>query len=1035
MTGQEKDEIKIRPKDKDPLKEAQGKVAVFTFGRMNPPTIGHLALTEKLVKVARQLRATPLIYLSHSQDSKKNPLSYDEKLKLAKAAFGPRLVVKSRSRTIIQIMKELQRSYTDVVLVVGSDRVAEFKKLLETYNGRDYKFESIKVVSAGTRDPDDAGVRGMSASKMRDMAARKDLRGFERGLPPSIKSMADIIMGMIRAGMKLQEELDAEGLGPIDLDEARKPLTLLQRRRRGILMKRYRNKIRIARARVARRMADKGRLQIRSRRAARRILRQRLAGPKGKSYNSLSPSEKMIIDKRVSQRSHIIGKIARRLLPRVKRAEMERLRRLRGGAAKKKTPMRKAGRSAASESINLNIKFENYIAEQYGWQVDIKQSQDLNTIIESFLDKIVDDRISLTEKAEANLIKKSEKNDIPLTELKLAYEEGYNNPTGQQSPEQSGFLMVNSYIQENTKATDAKQEKELKSIAIRHARQDAAAKVKEIRAKKANEEFNAMLKELSTDTLVSYISKASDARGHKGMHPKKVDKRYDGVAKAGKKLDKRLSGESSEVSGNGFEVDNTFIKKRGAQLTPKEKARANAQFKQKARDEIKRRTAEKRSQKEDVERRADFRMTKKKMPDGKIKFVKAPKKEVEIGKGKYESVNEQFELLSELYFRVEVEGLPVFYIQQSSPSQIKVGLRKILKKADMIKSVERVSPAAVKQAYRERAKGQVADPDPEKTPSEASMKSKQFEAKDSDIVTRGPEHKALKAKKDIEHGVVDKGGPVDKKKIKKGLKKANDHLDGPNWWPGGTGAFGAGYNEETMPEVFFERPLTPGEEKKKEEIVKAMKRKNQPLPDSAKYAIATAVAKKVAEALEIGTDAIAKKYRQDTPGQTPSKDPQVIDGTPKKDGKISKPEFLKMSEDINAAFEFQLMTEDDSDPLEDPEYAEYEGRKVPLERPMVEMDEEDEGGEKKQEIGKPKRGGPKKFYVYVRKPDGGVKKVTFGDTSGLSVKMNNPEARKSFAARHKCSTQTDKTSAAYWACRLPRYAKQLGMSGGGSFFW
>ena len=71
MTGQEKDEIKIRPKDKDPLKEAQGKVAVFTFGRMNPPTIGHLALTEKLVKVARQLRATPLIYLSHSQDSKK----------------------------------------------------------------------------------------------------------------------------------------------------------------------------------------------------------------------------------------------------------------------------------------------------------------------------------------------------------------------------------------------------------------------------------------------------------------------------------------------------------------------------------------------------------------------------------------------------------------------------------------------------------------------------------------------------------------------------------------------------------------------------------------------------------------------------------------------------------------------------------------------------------------------------------------------------------------------------------------------------
>jgi hypothetical protein len=64
-----------------------------------------------------------------------------------------------------------------------------------------------------------------------------------------------------------------------------------------------------------------------------------------------------------------------------------------------------------------------------------------------------------------------------------------------------------------------------------------------------------------------------------------------------------------------------------------------------------------------------------------------------------------------------------------------------------------------------------------------------------------------------------------------------------------------------------------------------------------------------------------------------------------------------------------------------------------------------------------------------------VKKVTFGDTTGLKAKINDPEARKSFAARHQCSQQTDKTKPGYWACRLPRYAKQLGMSGGGNFFW
>jgi len=92
--------------------------------------------------------------------------------------------------------------------------------------------------------------------------------------------------------------------------------------------------------------------------------------------------------------------------------------------------------------------------------------------------------------------------------------------------------------------------------------------------------------------------------------------------------------------------------------------------------------------------------------------------------------------------------------------------------------------------------------------------------------------------------------------------------------------------------------------------------------------------------------------------------------------------------------------------------------------------------EKQPELNKPKAGGPKKYYVYVKDPStGNIKKVSWGDTTGLKVKLNDPKARKSFAARHKCDQQNDKTKAAYWACRLPRYAKQLGLSGGGSFFW
>jgi hypothetical protein len=86
-------------------------------------------------------------------------------------------------------------------------------------------------------------------------------------------------------------------------------------------------------------------------------------------------------------------------------------------------------------------------------------------------------------------------------------------------------------------------------------------------------------------------------------------------------------------------------------------------------------------------------------------------------------------------------------------------------------------------------------------------------------------------------------------------------------------------------------------------------------------------------------------------------------------------------------------------------------------------------------IGKPKRGGSKKFYVFVRKPGGGVKKVSFGDTTGLRAKLNNPKARKAFAARHNCPQKKDRTKASYWSCRLPRYAKLLGFKTSFSGFW
>jgi len=112
----------------------------------------------------------------------------------------------------------------------------------------------------------------------------------------------------------------------------------------------------------------------------------------------------------------------------------------------------------------------------------------------------------------------------------------------------------------------------------------------------------------------------------------------------------------------------------------------------------------------------------------------------------------------------------------------------------------------------------------------------------------------------------------------------------------------------------------------------------------------------------------------------------------------------------------------------DKDFGLYEGTYVPLESPMQE----------EVELNSPKRsGGKKKYVVYVKNPKtGNIKKIEFGDEKGgLTSKINDRDAARNFASRHNCDTKTDKMKAGYWSCRLPKYAKELGLKGGGSYFW
>lgn len=139
----------------------------------------------------------------------------------------------------------------------------------------------------------------------------------------------------------------------------------------------------------------------------------------------------------------------------------------------------------------------------------------------------------------------------------------------------------------------------------------------------------------------------------------------------------------------------------------------------------------------------------------------------------------------------------------------------------------------------------------------------------------------------------------------------------------------------------------------------------------------------------------------------------------------------------NSQLPENLLSEDLQELLESDlgEFAQFENKQVPLDF-IFELEEEsgESSGESSPELNKPKRGGPKKFYVFVRDPQTkNIKKVAFGDTTGLSVKYDNPERKKAFAARHNCSDKTDKTSPGYWACRINKYMAKT--PGGRLGFW
>ena len=185
---------------------------------MNPPTIGHGALVDKVKELAAANKAKHSIVLSHSQDPEKNPLPADVKVKHAKRMFpGANIqAATDEAPTFIQQAKKLHQQGVDhLIMVGGSDRVDEYKKILDRYNGpgKDFNFKRIDVVSAGERDPDAEGVTGMSASKMRKHAMDRNFGEFKKGIPSTVHTEhAKELYNDVRKHMDIQIGPDTPGI-------------------------------------------------------------------------------------------------------------------------------------------------------------------------------------------------------------------------------------------------------------------------------------------------------------------------------------------------------------------------------------------------------------------------------------------------------------------------------------------------------------------------------------------------------------------------------------------------------------------------------------------------------------------------------------------------------------------------------------------------------------------------------------------------------------------------------------------------------
>ena len=1016
------------------------KKLVFTFGRMNPPTIGHEKLANKIKEVARKQNATPRIYLSHSQNPKKDPLSYNDKYRFATKAFG--IVKRSQSKQIFQILPEIEKEgFTEITMVVGSDRINEFDRVLKKYNGKDYNFNSIKTVSSGDRDPDAQGVEGMSGSKLRQTAKDGDEKTFKSGLASKLsdadkKSIYnkvrknlkeadmewteedDIILEQVLQELELteQEEDDFAELG--ELYELNEVLNFQQRLKKSRLFRRLAPKIARMRKIAAKKMKSPAKLLKLAQKAAIKLIRKKVAGKKGANYANLSPADKMNVDRKVQSKKSMISKIAKRLLPKVRKQSMDRVAQARKGPQnaeyvpeeldeRKGTP-----RVHAKTFSNLNLKKARELMSPAKHREDgiqrimkgmniskVKATKYHDDVMKSygFKPESIEEKYDLYHKdfsgamqhAYAYAKKKFgmtvDKGEIDNKVATGPRKPGVGKTNRYSLKTNKGMLQIQVYNKGGAKPYELNMYKEDKSVVP----QDRD--VKDEPGSQPKTYYKGVAKDKKDDRYRAFKRGSDKHHDDPSAYPDSHPGDKDAKTKPSKHTKKYrdMFGESLWANIHKKRKEGRPMRKPGSKGAPTDQDFKNARGESSEIGEaIPKSTMYALVQKGKVVAKGSKSdmMSKKKKEGGRV--YNAPSKKVG-------------DVIKETYV---VEDAGAALKKKSEKSGIPVGILRKVYNRGMAAWRTGHRPGATQQQWgmarvnsfitkgsgtwgkadkdlAAKARGSKKESIEEKTYMRTDSKLKNLKVP----VKRKNRNDTL-AKKIKAHG--------DKKEDVNLMRKAEQ----------------SGIDIDIIKEVYnrgyasweYDKPRCTPEQWAFARVNSFITRTGATWNEH-DYDLAEKVEKR--GPLEIGTDKINATYRKDTPGQTDEK-PKLMRVLSQREIKAAHCEDYNVDDDFSGKIkkrfrDFVKESEDEGCPVDlfdhVLEEAEYQGKKVTLNNPTRSSD------------------GKKKFYVYVKNEKGNVIKLGFGDPN-MEIKRDDPARRKSFRARHNCDNPGPKYKARYWSC-------------------